>query len=236
MALLTFTLLCLFFLPGGVWGVADALRDLAGREDAWQPVLLGFAAGVILHRLVIRRLTGLTTFLHELAHALVALLFLRRVTGFRVSWRRGGEVRHRGTFGGSVGTLLIGLGPYYLPLLTIPLLVAMACTEGGGGRWLTAAVGLSMGHHLSQGIAELRRDWTKGVFRSVSGERARTDIGSRGYLVSGITVAAMGTACLGAILTVLNHGFRGLPGCLADSLARSLALYRSLPPLVGSWF
>ena len=54
----------------------------------------------------------LPTLIHEMIHALVAILTLHRVTDFMVHWQRGGHVRY---IGGS-GNWLITIAPYFFPL------------------------------------------------------------------------------------------------------------------------
>lgn len=57
----------------------------------------------------------LSTFEHELTHALCAWATLHRVTGLRVTWRDGGACRSGG------GNWRTSIGPYWLPTMaTLP--------------------------------------------------------------------------------------------------------------------
>lgn len=55
------------------------------------------------------------TFIHECIHVLFAWLTLHRVTGFSISWNKGGHVE----FVGGVGNWLVIVSPYFFPLATV---------------------------------------------------------------------------------------------------------------------
>ena len=80
---------------------------------------MGITLGAMVTHFILLRIDGLDTFEHELAHALVALLFLRQITRFVSTRSSGGYVQHSGGFGGELGNHMIGLAPYYLPTFTI---------------------------------------------------------------------------------------------------------------------
>lgn len=54
----------------------------------------------------------LPTLIHELIHALVAVLTLHRVVDFMVRWEKGGHIRYVG----GTGNWLITIAPYFFPL------------------------------------------------------------------------------------------------------------------------
>lgn len=66
----------------------------------------------------------LKTASHELDHAVVCCLLLKKVTEFNVR-ERTGEIYHVG--GGMVSTVFISLAPYCLPLFSYVLLVLRVC-------------------------------------------------------------------------------------------------------------
>jgi len=117
LARLILGLLCALSLPGA-WRVFSAgLNLLAASPSVWPPFLYGLIPGAVFY-LIVRRsriVQVFETFEHELTHAIVALLFLRRIRNFTVTPDEGGSVQHTGGFGGSFGDEMIGLAPYYLP-------------------------------------------------------------------------------------------------------------------------
>ena len=72
----------LWFLPGFV----KAFPNLWPEKAAWfLPVAVGVALGVVVDRLLVRRVPVLEVFEHELTHLLAGLLFLRIPVGFAAS-------------------------------------------------------------------------------------------------------------------------------------------------------
>ena len=72
--------LVLISVTPGVWQalIADAGTVWTQRSVA-NIFLLGFFAGVIGDQYILRRIKGFHTFEHELAHAIAALLFFRKI-------------------------------------------------------------------------------------------------------------------------------------------------------------
>ena len=78
----------LFIIPGSAVACWDGLLFIARDPQLWIPLISGFGGGILLYILVIRKLPAISTFEHELTHALVALLFFRRINKFKVTWKR----------------------------------------------------------------------------------------------------------------------------------------------------
>jgi hypothetical protein len=91
------------------------LKTLNGtHQNFW----LGMVVYLLIYRFFFSaRLFGswLPTLIHECIHVLFAWLTLHRVTGFSVSWRKGGHVEYVG----GEGNWLITISPYFFPLATI---------------------------------------------------------------------------------------------------------------------
>ena len=100
-------LFALFIIPGSLMGFWDALLMIAGNQDLWIPLLCGLCMGIPLYFTLIKKIPAISTFEHELIHALVALLFFRRIHKFIVTNSNGGQVQYSGNFGGQFGDLLI---------------------------------------------------------------------------------------------------------------------------------
>ncbi|HCH66893.1 MAG: hypothetical protein CL927_09015 [Deltaproteobacteria bacterium] len=81
------------------------------------PFWLGLMAYLAVWWLVLRhRLWGqfLSTLLHELTHAIFAILTLHRVVALQATWSRGGELEFTGR-----GNWLIMIAPYFFPLAIV---------------------------------------------------------------------------------------------------------------------
>ena len=61
-------------------------------EHVWVPTLWGVVGGGVLYFLVLSRSKMLATLEHELTHAIVAKMFLRRVDVFVATSSHGGSV------------------------------------------------------------------------------------------------------------------------------------------------
>ena len=93
-------LLLLFILPGAIWTFWDGFSAIASSAETWKPMAAGFAVGVLLCRRLSRFLL-LKVFGHEAAHALMSMLFLRRIKRFVVT-RQGGYIQYTGGAGGAL--------------------------------------------------------------------------------------------------------------------------------------
>ena len=105
-----------------------------------------------------RRFMGayLSTFEHELTHAIFAWLTLHQVTGLTVTWRHGGVCTFKGSGGGN---WLIYIGPYWFPTIVIPALCALLLLETSHPEEMQTLVGICVAYqhtstwretHLSQ--------------------------------------------------------------------------------------
>jgi hypothetical protein len=207
-------LLALAFLgltPGLVLVAGDLGRALLAEPRLLGLLLGGAALGGVAQRFLLRRIPGYLTLQHELKHAVVALLFLRRIEGFVVTWRRGGEVRFRGGFGGALGDHAIGLAPYFLLLSALPAALALPLAPSEWGCAPPLALGALLAVDLANIGHDLRLNFHREVFVAVDGSAVRSDIGRRGYLFSAVSMAFWGFAQMVVVLQLLTRGFVGLP-------------------------
>jgi len=208
---LLLTVLFVFLVPGLARVLADvaayALHDpaFAGR------VLGGVGLGAAAQLLVLRRVPGYLTLQHELKHAFVALLWLKRIRRFVVTLRQGGSVEYSGGFGGRFAQHTIVLAPYYLLPSTVlcaavrPLLPAAAA--GAHDIVFGALVALE----LLNLAHDLRRNFRKDTLMMADGTEARTDIGRLGYTFTLASTACFGLTLLLLSLALMTTGYRGLP-------------------------
>jgi len=202
--------LLLILLPGAVAAFALNVVSLSHIPAVLLPLGIGAFLGIVLDHFVIRRFPVLETFEHEFTHAVVALMFFRRVTGFVVK-RSGGTVSHQGGFGGKFGTDCIGLAPYILPLFTTLSVVARPLVPSDWFPWYDVWIGVTFGYHVWSTIEEIRESWTKRSFiSSGTGEVSQTDIARRGYMYSAIFIATFSFALHGALIALMIKGLNGV--------------------------
>src|SRR5688572_30092004 len=82
----------LLMLPGTARALGDLAIALSHRRHLYLPLLIGFAAYGLAWRLFLRHPAWgslLSTFEHELTHAVFAWATLHRVVDFKATWRSG---------------------------------------------------------------------------------------------------------------------------------------------------
>lgn len=210
-------LLFLFLAPGHVHMFVEGCVRLAGAPDAWQPLAIGFAAGTVMWVGVWSRIAGLTTLEHELTHAIVALLFFRRVVDFKVTRYDGGHVQHQGAFGGFFGNEMIGLAPYFLPTFALMLAMLLPLAPSGWTPWGIGSAGLLLAYHFFSTVRETRPD--------------QTDIRSRGIVYSAVLVASVTVGLHGLLWHLLTGGYGAGLEAIKEAWGVNLVIWRA----AGEW-
>jgi hypothetical protein len=238
-------LIALFIIPGSALAFWDALLVIARDKDLWIPLICGLGAGVPLYFIVIKKIPAISTFEHELTHALVALLFFRRIHKFIVTSRRGGQVQYSGNFGGEFGTLLIGLAPYYLPTFTLIAVLVRPLLPAEWFPWFDGFIGATLAFHICSTPEETKQAWTKRSFAGAGdNQKTKSDIGKVGYVLAFLVIAGFGIFLVGLSLQLIGSGYAGtwlfLKQVVLTSCESYAALFREiysmLAPLVKQWF
>lgn len=197
--------------PGLVSGFWQGVAGIASHRTIWVPVLIGFASSLVLDRFLHRRMVKFAVFEHELTHSLAGFLFLRRVRGF-VAGKGGGAVKQSGNFGGKVGDDFIGLAPYFMPTFTVAAVLLRPALPENCFPWYDGFIGLTFGFHLWTTFRETKSNWHAGWFsNALNGEPTQTDIGSRGFLFSGVYIATMTVFVQGLLGFILVRDYAGVP-------------------------
>lgn len=140
-------LCALALLPFSVLALFDSsLAELQFEDCRW--LACGAGSYCLGWWLLFRRhFTGsfLSTFEHEVTHALFAWLTLHRVTGLTVTWREGGMCRIVGSGGGN---WLISIGPYWFPTLVWPPLLLTGFVGAATAPTLNILTGVAIAHHV----------------------------------------------------------------------------------------
>ena len=222
-------LLALFLIPGSAVACWDGLVLLSQTRDLWQPLAAGIAAGSFLYFLVIRKLPVISTFEHELTHALVALFFFRRIHKFVVTRNRGGQVQYSGNFGGEFGNLVIGLAPYFLPTFTLISALVRPFLPAGWFPWFDVFIGFTLAYHFLTNIQETRQSWTKRSFPGAGDhQKTKSDIGKVGYIFAFLVIPGFGLFLYGIILCLISSGYHGLWLFLKSVITASFLIYSDL--------
>jgi hypothetical protein len=142
-------------LPGAAMTLWEGLRVVAAHPGPIWYFLVGAAGYVLLFQVVLTRITRfgsyLSTFEHELTHAIVALVTVHKIRDFKVTRRAGGHVQVLG------GNWVISIAPYFVPTLSILLMFAMHFLPPAALQWADLALGASVGYHFLSTMRETHR-------------------------------------------------------------------------------
>lgn len=221
--------LCVFILPGSIFSFFKVAMLIFTQHSLVLTLISGIFLGALFYKFILSRSNAFTTFEHELTHALVAMLFFRKITQFISTRRSGGYVRYSSGFGGEFAEHLIGLAPYFLPTFTVMLVLARPLLPPYAFPYFDLSIGFTFAYHSISSIFELKHNWTKTPFlRAESTEWTMSDIGSRGYVFSGIAIFTLGTLLHSYLLFVIMYKYPGIAMCSKLAWHNSIAFYTPL--------
>ncbi len=207
---LIFIPLSILIIPGALIGLGDSFLLLYKATHIFYPVLAGFVAAIILYYVILRKFYVIQNFEHELTHAVVALLFFRKINRF-VSTSSGGYVSHSSGFGGSVGDVLITLGPYYLPTFTIIFALLRPLFPLNWFPYADGVIGFTFGYHIVSNLDEIVRNYSKKRFNFVGTDKStQTDIGKTGLITSIFIITALTILLHGIVIYLLADGYQAV--------------------------
>ncbi|MCX6268066.1 MAG: M50 family metallopeptidase [Bacteroidetes bacterium] len=213
----------------------DGAGLLFTKQELWLPLVIGLGAGVVLYFLIIRKSQWFLTFDHELAHAVMALLFFRRIRTFRVTSYAGGLVRHSGGFGGKFGNLMIQLAPYFLPTFTMFAVLALPLISRSWLFHYYIFTGFTVMFHILSTADELALSWHKSSFTSVEGETMQSDIGKAGYIAAFLLITGFTLLFYGLAIHLIIHGYPGIIPFMKAVFLHSWVIYTPLAIYVATW-
>ena len=207
---LLFGLILLALLPASIY----SLQAIGGALFSVKPLAwrlgLGFAIGVILDQVLLRRIPGLETFEHELTHALAALMFFRRIRRFTVSRYQGGYVEYSGGPGGLPANDFIGLAPYVLPTFMVLSALLRPWLDLGVLPIFDIWIGFTFGYHTWSTFRETTGNWSAGMIRPAGAPGSiPSDIAMRGRLFSAVYITTVTSAIHGLIFAIILWGYTG---------------------------
>jgi hypothetical protein len=186
------------------------VQYLTEVNTLWIPLAAGTGTGIILYFLLIKRFTLFNTFEHELSHAFMALIFLRRITRFVATRKSGGLIKYKGKFGGTFGDMMITLAPYYFPTFTIICVLFKPLIPDPYLIYYFMFIGFTLAYHILNSINETMGNWSGHSFRDVEGRAIKTDIRQAGYVTSFISIIGLTLFIYGLILYLLRFGYSGV--------------------------
>lgn len=193
-------ILCFLLLPGALSALLTSAVSLFASQSFLIPFTIGGLASLVLRfilklMLSSRGIQTLNIFEHELTHALVALLFLRRVSRFKV-WHSEGIVEYTAGFGGRLGDIFITLAPYFLPTLTLILAFVRPVLPITWHFWTDVGIGLTLTYHTFSTLGE----WSI----------MQPDITNTGILLSILYTITAASAIHGLLFFTLLDGYTGV--------------------------
>ena len=202
----------LLLLPGGVWATISMLPTIwRGVMSVWP-----FWIGLILYGLGwwhFFRKDGwgsfLSTFEHELTHAIFAWATLHWVTGLQATWRNGGEITYRGR-----GNWLITIAPYFFPTFTLIPFFLLATGQAQYHPWFTGLLGVTTSYHITSTSVELH--WEQ------------TDLHEVGFPFAFCLLPTLNLAVYALILSYVTGGLSLAEDWIVDSGWYGLHLYQSI--------
>lgn len=223
---LLLSLITLFLLPGSLFSCWHGILGLVeGFPYTWW-IAGGIGAGVLAWFIALRYWEWFLVFEHELTHALVALLFFRKIKKFVVTRREGGVVYHTTGFGGAFGDSMISLAPYFLPTFTLLATLFLPLVQEPARRWYFAGIGFTLIFHIFSAFDELPRNWTRRSFREAgSGREAKSDIAKSGYLFSFIFILCMALFIHGLIFWLMRGSYAATVPFLKETFLKSKEIY-----------
>jgi len=133
-----------FVLVANAHTAYRALGWAVSHKSVYFPFVIGFFVYLIFAKLIVRKnITFLQTFTHELTHALVGLLFFRKIHYFHARGSGTGEILHSGT-----SNVFIALAPYCFPIYTFGLLLFRLLISDSSLRAFDIVVGMSAAFHF----------------------------------------------------------------------------------------
>ncbi len=220
------SLIALFLLPGSLFTCWDGILALVqGFGYTWW-IAGGMGAGALIWFIALRYWDWFLVFEHELTHALVALLFFRKIKKFVVTRRDGGVVYHTSGFGGAFGDAMISLAPYFLPIFTLISTLFLPLVHEPGRRWYFGLIGFTLIYHTFSTFDEIPRNWTRRSFREAgSGKAAKSDIAKSGYLFSFIFILCMTLFIHALIFWLMRWSYAGFVPFSKETFLRSKEIY-----------
>jgi hypothetical protein len=179
--------------------------------------LAGLGASLLMYLVLFgsqgKAVLFLETLKHELAHAAVSLMLFKIPETFTVDVSDE-KKKEKGKTGPARGCIFGALAPYYLPVLTIPVLLIKPVTPASLRNITDLAIGLTLAFHYVTAIKDFH-------FK-------QTDITKTGRIFSTIVVILFNIIWLVIILCVVTNNYAGIVTYFKGSVIRAVDIYKAL--------
>jgi|GEM_PF-1158474 len=222
----TLSFFALFFAPGLAIAFREGILKMISDTALWLPIAAGLLSGLIIYELIFKRWWGFSTFEHELTHALVALLFFRRIKKFVVTRYEGGYIVNTSGFGGEAGNHFIALAPYFLPTFTLLSVMIRPFLPATWFPWYDVWIGITFSYQSLSNFGELKQNWTAKPFRQAkTGTETKTDIGKEGFIFSFVMIFTLKLLFISMMMYIIAGSYAALSEWLRIIVKNSTVFY-----------
>lgn len=182
----------ILLLPAGI-ACVDLIKACIRDPGPMLPFIGGAGFYLLAWLYLFRRwrATLLSTFEHEMTHALFAVLTLHRVVELRATWSRGGHVKILGR-----GNWLITVSPYFFPTVCFVLFPVIVLVPGIPQNIGDALLGAAFMYHITSTMRETHA--------------AQSDLKTVGYPFSVMLLPTANLLSSGVVLAVAYGGWSGV--------------------------
>jgi hypothetical protein len=205
-------LFAVLLLPGAILGLLDLLTQLLQHPLKFGPFFGGALAYYFGWKWFFRRRAWgsmLSTFEHELSHALFALFTFRVPRSIRVTWNQGGHMTHSGR-----SNWLILIAPYWFPTATFATFAVMLFLPAESIPTASIFLGASVSYHLTSSWIETHPE--------------QSDLRRAGFGFCWCVLPFLNVWAYGMILAFLVGGGRGAAEFSAEVFGRSLSVVQAM--------
>jgi len=205
-------ILGVLLLPGAVLGLVDLLGQLLRHPLKYAPFFGGAFAYYLGWKWFFRRRAWgsmLSTFEHELTHALFALFTFRVPRSIRVTWNQGGHMTHTGR-----SNWLILIAPYWFPTATFAAFIVMLFLPAESIPTASIFLGVTVSYHLTSSWIETHPE--------------QSDLRRAGFGFCWCVLPFLNVWAYGMILAFLAGGGPAAADFSAEVFGRSLDIVQAM--------
>lgn len=209
-------IISLVLLPGAMWALGTMIRLVVDNFGGMLPFWGGFGAYLAGWYFIFRKPgwgSYLSTFEHEITHALFAVLTFHKVTSMKTSWHDGGSTTFQGR-----GNWLVTIAPYFFPTVSIILAALLWLVPESLLMWANALLGASLAYHFTS-------TWLETHFR-------QTDLNKASLPFSLMFLPTANVALYGLLFAFAADGQAGMSEYFGALLEKTGELFTAVIELV----
>ena len=183
-----------------LFGLASG-KSILGSDESIAAFILGAGGYVLVWLALFRRhFAGsfFSTLEHELTHAVVALATFHPVSSTRATWNDGGSMSYSGG-----DNWLITIAPYFLPTLSIGLIIGLYGFLDSDTSWPAAVLGVTIAYHVTSTWLETHAQ--------------QTALQEVGFPFAFLFLPTANLLCYGLLITFSRKGLSGIEAFLDEA-------------------